>query len=219
MYNISINPLLKEKCPALLLGCFSCKLRYEPVSELLDKEIRSACNEIQNDMQVPQISQLPAIASSRKAYKALGKDPARYRLSAEALLRRVVKGKGLYKINNIVDTLNLISIRTGYSICGYDATKIEGDILLGAGRKDEPYDAIGRGTLNIENLPVFRDNSGAFGTPTSDSTRTMITESTSDFLMIIMNFGGHDDLEKVLQQTKSLYQKYAAAEDIEIGII
>ncbi|WMX12447.1 phenylalanine--tRNA ligase beta subunit-related protein [Aureispira sp. CCB-E] len=219
MNNISIAPEIRKKCPDLVLGCFSCQLTWEASSKGLEKKIQDTCASLAQELTRPEVSQIEAIASSRAAYKALGKDPSRYRLSAEALLRRVVSGKGLYQINTIVDTLNLISIKTGYSIGGYDAAKIEGDIVLGIGAKGELYEGIGKGDLNIEHLPVFRDNKGAFGTPTSDSTRTMVTENTSSFLMVFLNFGNHATLKDSLIQTKSLYEEYTNATDCQTLII
>lgn len=149
----------------------------------------------------------------------MGKEPSRYRLSAEALARRVLSGKGLYKVCNVVDLLNLISLETGYSIGGYDADQIQGEIRLGKGQKDEAYQAIGRGALNIENLPVCRDALGAFGNPTSDSVRTMVQANTKNFLMIFFHFGTADDMGSLLQRCQHLLQRYAQAEDIQHQII
>lgn len=219
MNKISISPEIKAKCPDLVLGCFSCNLTWAAKSEGLNEAIENTCTKLAERLTRPEISQIDTIASSRTAYKALGKDPSRYRLSAEALLRRVVTGKGLYQINTIVDTLNLISIDTGYSIGGYDLDKIQGDVVLGIGEHEEAYEGIGKGRLNIEYLPVFRDDLGAFGTPTSDSTRTMVTESTSSFLMIFLNFGKHNSLENVLVETRDLYQKFTNASNCQTLII
>jgi DNA/RNA-binding domain of Phe-tRNA-synthetase-like protein len=104
----------------------------------------------------------------------------------------VVKNKGLYQVNNVVDVLNLVSITTGFSIGGYDCDKIEGKVVMGIGAASEPYEGIGRGRLNIEFLPTFRDEKGAFGTPTSDSERTAVTQNTKRFLMVIIDFGDGD---------------------------
>jgi DNA/RNA-binding domain of Phe-tRNA-synthetase-like protein len=140
----------------------------------------------------------------------LGKDPSRYRPSAEALTRRVVNGKGLYWINNVVDLLYLVSLESGFSIGGYDAEKIEGDVWFGIGKEDEPYQAIGRGQLNIADLPLFRDNLGAFGSPTSDSLRTMVTAETTEFLMIIIDFSGRQDLDTAEHRAIELFEKFGA---------
>ena len=187
MNSIRISTELKTCCPALRLGCIEANVRVQESSPELLIEMESRIRQMSESLSIESISKIPAIASSRKAYKACGKDPARYRLSAEALLRRVVSGKGLYQINNVVDQLNLVSISTGFSIGGYDANQIHGDVVFGIGLADEPYSGIGRGELNIEYLPVFRDANGAFGTPTSDSQRTGVTDETKRFLMVIID--------------------------------
>lgn len=217
--EISIDPILKEKCPNLVLGGLSCTVEWAAKNASLQAKIQATCQTLATELSNPAIRELEAIASSRLAYKTLGKDPSRYRLSAEALLRRVVNGKGLYEVNTIVDCLNLISIQSAYSIGGYDLAKIEGDIVLGIGAEKEPYTAIGRGELNIANLPIFRDEKGAFGSPTSDSTRTMVQEKTQQFLMLFFNFGGHHNLQKVLEETQQLYKTYTAATDFEMFFI
>ena len=185
----------------------------ESLSGLLS-EISGRIELIQQSLIIEEISKLPAIEASRKAYKACGKDPARYRLSAEALLRRVISGKGLYQINNVVDQLNLVSIVTGFSIGGYDADNIEGEICFGIGLADELYSGIGRGELNIENLPVFRDELGAFGTPTSDSQRTEVSSNTKKFLMIMIDFGSDDRLENAKQMAIRLLKEHCQARNI-----
>ena len=219
MIPISISSEVKSKCPQLQLGCIQCNLivtnEYPTLLDLIQKELTG----LQNQLSVEDISKIPSIQSSRIGYKSLGKDPARYRLSAEALLRRVVKGKGLYQVNNVVDLLNLTSVKSGFSIGGYDAEKIEGDVQLSIGKANEPYEAIGRGELNIEFLPTFRDQKGAFGSPTSDSVRTMVTPNTQQFLMPIFNFGGHENLEEVMRDAISLLKKYATGSSFETQII
>lgn len=214
MVNISISEELKMLCPKLRLGCIEADVIVAESVDELNAEINSQIAKINQSLAIEDISKIPAIAASRKAYKACGKDPARYRLSAEALLRRVVSGKDLYQISNVVDQLNLVSITSGFSIGGYDAAKIQGDICFGIGRAGEPYSGIGRGILNIGNLPVFRDELGAFGTPTSDSQRTEVTSQTSRFLMILIDFGGDDQLETSKQMAIRLLKEYCQAWNI-----
>ena len=91
---------------------------------------------------------------------------------------------------------------------------IQGDVSFSIG-KAEPYEAIGRGTFNIEFLPTFRDDSSAFGTPTSDSTRTMITDDTTHFLMIIISFDGNEGLEIATQNAISWLKTYVEAQNIQ----
>lgn len=214
MTKIAIFPELKKCCPLLSLACIEADVVVADSSDNLLSEIKMEIARIRENLALEEISKLTAIETSRKAYKACGKDPARYRLSAEALLRRVVSGKGLYQINNVVDQLKLVSVSTGFSIGGYDADQIQGDIIFGIGKSAEPYSGIGRGELNIENLPVFRDELGAFGTPTSDSQRTEVTSETKRFLMILIDFGASEQLTEAKNLAVGLLEKYCQATNI-----
>jgi DNA/RNA-binding domain of Phe-tRNA-synthetase-like protein len=214
MTKIAIAPEIKERCPFLRLACIEADVDVHDSSESLLSEIEIAISQIRDNLVLEEISKLPAIDASRRVYRACGKDPARYRLSAEALLRRVCSGKGLYQISNVVDQLNLVSINSGFSIGGYDADQIQGDIIFGIGRTDEPYSGIGKGELNIENIPVFRDKSGAFGTPTSDSQRTEVTLQTKRFLMILIDFGNLAQLSEAKVMAITLLKKYCQATNV-----
>jgi len=215
-HNISISDQLAQKVPQLELSCIECDVEIQLINEILWGEIQQKIYTIASSLKIDQISQIPAIAASRLAYKVCGKDPARYRLSAEALLRRVVNRNELYQINNVVDALNLVSISSGFSIGGYDTDKIEGDIVFGIGQPGEPYVGIGRGELNIEGMPVFRDELGAFGTPTSDSERTSVSLETKRFLMIIIDYGASVQLKEAENLAVHLLKTHAQATNFEI---
>ncbi len=214
--EININNELSSKIPELELSVIECDIELQAKNPELWKDIEEKIENLNTELKVEQISKMPAIAASRRAYKLCGKDPARYRLSAEALLRRVLKRKEIYQVNNVVDLLNLVSISTGFSIGGYDADKIKGDVEFGIGRKNEPYEGIGRGELNIEFMPVFRDDLGAFGTPTSDSVRTCVSESTKRFLMVIINYGSNNLLPLATEMATELLTMYANATNFKL---
>jgi DNA/RNA-binding domain of Phe-tRNA-synthetase-like protein len=86
MSKITVSDELAQKVPQLELACIKCDVVLQPVQEELWKEIQKKIVELNSKFQIEDISKIPAISASRKAYKACGKDPARYRLSAEALL-------------------------------------------------------------------------------------------------------------------------------------
>jgi DNA/RNA-binding domain of Phe-tRNA-synthetase-like protein len=218
MTPLSISKELKEKVSGIKLSCIECEVYVLETNDLLWDEIRKKAKELSSTLKTEQISKIPAIAASRKAYKACGKDPARYRPSAEALLRRVVKQNALYQVNNVVDVLNLVSITTGFSIGGYDCDKINGKVSFGIGSAADPYEGIGRGRLNIEFLPTFRDEKGAFGTPTSDSERTAVTPDTKRFLMIIIDFG-EGDLKSATKLAVEFLERFAFARNFKIKTI
>jgi len=148
-----------------------------------------------------------------------GKDPARYRPSAEALMRRTIKGYGLYQVNNVVDIVNLVSLETGFSIGGYDLSKINPPVSLSIGTENDRYEGIGRGELNIDGLPVLRDQTGAFGSPTSDSERTSVTSETQHFLMVIFGFGDHSSISAALRFAENLLEEFASTQQINQFIL
>ncbi|WP_016778515.1 B3/B4 domain-containing protein [Anaerophaga thermohalophila] len=217
--QIEIQTLLRNKLPNLKLGILYSPVLVTPSDENLVSGLDEQTEQLVGLLDVETIRNMETVKSAKNAYRALGKDPNRYRPAAESLLRRVSKGKGLYHVNSVVDCLNLASVRTGYSICGYDFDKIEGEVSLGIGNAGEPYEGIGRGELNIENLPVFRDDKGAFGTPTSDSVRTLIDENTERVLMIIPAFDGdRESLKAALNLLSDLLIKYVKGTSPEFQI-
>ena len=163
------------------------------------------------------IKEMPAIQATRQAYKKCGKDPSRYRPSSEALCRRILRGMPLYQIDTLVDLINLASINSGHSIGGFDLDKIQGErLVLGIGKAGEPYEGIGRGELNIEGMPVYRDEVGGVGTPTSDNERTKLTAETTHLLAIMNAYSGEEGLDESMQYMVDLLKEFADAREIEI---
>ena len=117
-------------------------------------------------------------------FRRWGVDPSKYRPSSEALLRRVVQGKGLYRVCNIVDIGNLGSVETGWPYGCYDRTTLHPAIAFRHGLPGESYEGIGKRAWHLEGRPVLADEQGPFGSPISDSTRSMITETAREALMV-----------------------------------
>lgn len=187
-----------------------------PTSDALWNEIEQACAAIRSRYALEDIRHRPAIDATRKAYKACGKEPNRYRPSAEALCRRAVKGLELYRSLAVIDLINLLSLVTGHSIGGFDTDKFVGSTLtLGIGQEGEPYLAIGRGELNIAGMPVYRDATDGVGTPTSDNDRTKLSPDTRRLTMTVNLYGeGEQSKEEVEALVRRLLTDYASASDI-----
>lgn len=213
--DFEIEPIVSAAAPQLAVVVLEASVTNGPTDDDLWQEITDAASVLRESTPMELVNKQPAIAATRAAYKALGKEPNRYRPSAEALCRRCVKGLELYRSLSVIDLINMMSLVTGHSIGGFDLDKIEGQVLrLGRGRAGEPYEAIGRGVLNIEGLPVIRDNVGGIGTPTSDNERTKLSQSTKRLLMTINMYSGSEGAEKVVDLAIRLLSKYASATDI-----
>lgn len=209
MINISVSEEIKLACPHFCGAAIYAKVYNSHHCAELWEEINEFATEYKSRHQIEDVKKNPAIAATREAYKRLGKDPNRYRPSSEALCRRILRDLPLYQIDTLVDLVNLVSLHTGYSIGGFDAGKIEGDsLILGVGKEGEPYEAIGRGMMNIEGLPVYRDAVGGIGTPTSDHERTKIGIDTTSFLAIINGYSGEKGLSDAVEYMQSLLKKY-----------
>ena len=214
--SINISNRILEVCPAFSLAAIQCNVRNAAFNERLWEEISGFSAAFRESHTMPDINKRPAIFATRQAYKKLGKDPNRYRPSSEALCRRIIKGMDLYQIDVLVDLINLVSMKTGYSIGGFNADAIQGNLVLGVGKENEPFETIGRGLLNIEGLPVYRDEMSGIGTPTSDEERTKITSATTNLLMIINGYSGKEGLTEAAGYAVELLKKYAEAEEIKI---
>ncbi len=217
--HITIDPRLKAKCPRTTLACVTARVEAGVTPDALLQEMKTRENEIQKLPFPRGVLESPQIEATRKAYKALGKDPARYRGSAEALLRRVVAGKGLPQINAVVDVINLVSVESRLPIGLYDLAQVSGEIVFRAGRAGETYKGIGKYDLNLEGLPIFCDAAGPYGSPTSDSERTMVTGATKQALGIIISFGGAEGLERWAQRMSALLTQHAAGQDVVLQLI
>lgn len=154
--------------------------------------------------------EVPGTADARTLYKALGIDPTKTRPSNEALLRRVLKGEALYRVNTLVDALNLASLRAQLPFGLYDVSKIVPPVVLRKGGAGEGYEGIRKGFVNVEGRPVLVDAQGPFGNPTSDSARTMITLATTRALVVAYAPAAHPAarLEKVVDETARLLTRF-----------
>ncbi len=215
--NIHVSPEFLALCPDFRGAAIEALVVNAPTSPELWAEIEAECARLQAEFTPESVKERSGIAATRLAYKAIGKDPSRYRPACEQLARRVVQGKGLYSVDTLVDLVNLASLVSGYSTAALDRDKFSGTTLtLGIGREGEPYEAIGRGALNIDRLPVYRDAVGGVATPTSDNVRTMMSADTRRLLVLINGYDGDAErLRSVVELTENLLRRYAQADEVE----
>lgn len=215
--EIAVSDEIRNVCPDFRGAAVFAKVKNSKYDEELWNYISIFTQMYRDKYTLESLKEIPAISATRQAYKRCGKDPSRYRPSSEALCRRILKGDALYQINTLVDLINVVSIRCGHSIGGFDADKIRGEkVELCIGKAGQPYEGIGRGSLNIEGLPVYNDAIGGIGTPTSDNERTKIELSTSSLLAIINAYNGDIGLESEVLFMIELLKKYTDATDIVV---
>lgn len=176
----------------------------------LAAEVDGYCGELKAQYGQGKSAEVPGAADARVLYKALGLDPTKTRPSNEALLRRALKGEPLYRINTLVDAMNLCSLRAQLPFGLYDLDRVAPPVLLRMGSVGESYEGIRKGPVSVEARPVLVDRSGPFGNPTSDSARTMVTAKTRNALVVIYAPSGYGSrhLQDVLDSTASTLTRF-----------
>ena len=212
--EIIVSNEIETVCPNFVGACVEARVKNSQYSQPLWDEINTLETKFKAELTTETLKDISGIAATRRVYRACGKDPSRYRPASEALIRRVLQGKALYQIDTLVDLINLASMAFGYSIGGFDADKFVGNTLtLGIGKEGEPYEGIGRGMINIHGLPVYRDEIGGVGTPTSDHERTKITIDTTHLLVLINGYDGNEaSVRQNAEFIQQLLQKFCESD-------
>jgi DNA/RNA-binding domain of Phe-tRNA-synthetase-like protein len=187
----------------------------------LDAEVDGACASFRERYGGGKSSEVPGAADARTLYKALGIDPTKTRPSNEALLRRALKGETLYRINTLVDALNLVSLRTQLPFGLYDLDRVKPPVVLRKGSAGEGYEGIRKGFVSVEARPVLVDAEGPFGNPTSDSARTMITLETRNALVVAYAPAGYNlgRLDGVVDTTSGTLVRFCGGAPAERRIL
>ncbi len=195
-------------------------VRVGPAGEEFMLDLAHVCGEIQRSHSVETLAEKEPIRAVRAMFRSWGVDPSKYRPSSEALSRRVAHGKGLYQVSNVVDIGNLCSIETGWPYGLYDRTKITPPILFRLGLGNETYEGVGKRMWHLAGRPVLSDASGPFGSPISDSTRTMVTQSTRELLAVIYapETAPARSIESALSRLGERLTRFAAAQVAHSGL-
>jgi len=202
------------RLPAVKLGTVQADgARVTPADPGLAKLMDEVCDRKRHEFTVESLADSKPVRDVRAMFREWGIDPSKYRPSSEALLRRVVQGKGLYRVSNVVDIGNLGSIEAGWPFGCYDRSRIQPPIELRHGIASESYEGIGKQIWHLNGRPLLADSQGPFGSPISDSTRSMITESARDILVVLYVPAGAADgsLETTMQRLIERLTQFAGA--------
>lgn len=209
--KIFLSREIQYKLPGIKLGLTQAhKIRVQKEAAAFEEEYDQLANYLKSKFSEQPPSADPVIAAVRRMYYRIGWEPTRYRPSSEALVRRILKDKGLYRINNLVDFGNLTSARFHLPMGLYDLGCIDGDIELGVGKPNESYEGIGKKQINAEGKLILRDGAGVFGNPTADSKRTSIRDASSEVIAVFFCPREIEDdiLQNTMQYLADYYQNY-----------
>jgi DNA/RNA-binding domain of Phe-tRNA-synthetase-like protein len=170
----------------LALGLLEAEgVRLAPAPPEFDQECAQVCARFVAQYSGRPPSDIPGVAETRALFHQLGVDPTKTRPSSEALLRRVVQGKGLPRLNLAVDICNLCSLEHQLPLGLYDRDLVRGTVRARTGQPGEGYSGIRKQQVNLAGRLLLADDEGPFGAPTSDSARTAIRDATTKLLVVV----------------------------------
>lgn len=189
--QLTIDQSVLERIPDFSLGV----IQYSDVTisdspKMLQGRINLLAETLRLEYPASEITQIEGISEWRRAFKQLGMDPSRYRPSSEALIRRVLQGNPFHWINSAVDVNNLFSVTNSMPYGLYDLSKINGSIICRLGRETDQYEGINGREVSMDKKLLLADESGAFGSPIVDSTRTMVGETATHLIQVIFFYPG-----------------------------
>ena len=221
MINIKKSDQIADKIKDLKLGLVEAtQIKVLPGDDLFEQELLRLVIELKQKFQDIAPSNDGIVSATRRMYRQVGWEPTKYRPSSEALVRRLIKGKGLYRINNLVDYGNLVSARFHIPMGLYDLDNVEGDICIDVGHEGESYEGISKPKISAGGKIILRDHSGVFGNPTADSKRTSITEKTNHVLALFFVASAIDDsyARNTIDSLAQFYSRFTAGKiDTEIA--
>lgn len=208
MMKLKITNELKKIVPSFKVSCYTFTTLEKNDKENLSNDLTEAFNNIAKEYQekyiLSEVTKIPKLKSTRDGYKMLGKDPSHTRPACEALVRRIIRDGSIYRLGNLIDFGNYLSIKLMKSVCMVDLDKIQGDVTIRIGSDSDYYEGINRGIINVTNLPLYTDEIGPFGNPTSDTIRTAITNDTTNVLIMLIHFDDNIEDEMLLLLNKYL---------------
>lgn len=184
--EVVIDETLRAAVPQIKFGI----IHYENITvgdspQMLKGRLQLFQESLFFELEDQNINELPEIKDWRSIFKKLGKDPNRYRHSAEALYRRVKKQQYITSINSATDLNNFFSLKYRIPLGIYDKDLIQGNVVIRKGTEGESYEGLNGRQNNAANLPISADDAGPFGSPFVDAKRTAVSANTTSALQIV----------------------------------
>lgn len=183
--ELTINPKIIEILPDFKIGTIHYNnITVSDSPQMLKGRLQLFQEQLFFDLEDKEITDFPGLLEWQLIWKALGTDPSRYRPSAEALFRRIKKQNYLPSIHSAVDMNSFLSLQYEIPLGLYDADQIDGNVEIDLGTPADQFEGLNNRLNTLTNIPVSKDDQGAFGSPYVDSRRTAVTDRTTNALHI-----------------------------------
>ncbi len=147
MRLFAYDPAILERFPGVVGGILDVHgVQNGPTDTPLREAFAAEQRTVIERLGSTPLSEVPALAAWRRAFRGFGVDPTQYRSAAEALLRRLTKQGELPSLGTLVDLGNLVSIRHALPVAVIDRRAIPRGIGVRFARGNERWADLGAST-------------------------------------------------------------------------
>jgi DNA/RNA-binding domain of Phe-tRNA-synthetase-like protein len=208
--RLKINSELKTQFPDLTVSILQIKeVKVQKRNSELEKFKVEVTRQVREEYDLESLKDQPIFRAYRDFFWKIGIDPTKNRPAAEALIRRILGGRTVPNINSLVDTYNLVSIKSRIALATFDADKLEGDLLIRFSEEGEQFLGIGmeKPLLLKGGEIVITDNEKLIAVyPYRDADNTKVTEITENVTIIVCGAPGIN--EEKLENASQMAQEY-----------
>ena len=208
--NLKIDAQLKTRFSDLtVLACNVKSIKVETQNVELEKFKDEITEKVREKYDLDSVKNLSTFRAYRDFFWRVGIDPTKNRPAAEALIRRILGGRTIPRINTLVDAYNLASVKTEIALATFDANKLKGDLLMRFAEEGEKFLGIGmeKPMLLQGGEIVVSDSEKLVAIyPYRDADSTKITEKTKNVTLLVCGVPGIG--EETLQNAAQVALEY-----------
>jgi DNA/RNA-binding domain of Phe-tRNA-synthetase-like protein len=227
MARFRYEPAILERFPGVVGGIIHATgVANGPAPRALAEAFAAEQGAVRARIGATPLSDLPALAAWRRAFRAFGVDPTQYRSAAEALLRRLTKQGELPSIGTLVDLANLVSIRHALPVAVFDTRRIDRGIAVRFARGDERWADLGASTTErpAPGEVIFIDDADVVVARRWCWRQSATSASRDDTTEILVTVEGHhegaaDDVSKALDDLDDLLRAHAGPQTLRRALL
>ncbi len=186
---LNINADVRGRFPELQVLTFLVKgVMVKRRSTELQKLCDEIVKQVKKKYDLESLKDLPTFKAYRNFFWRVGIDPTKNRPAAEALVRRVLRGRSIPQINSFVDAYNLASIKTEIAFAAFDAHKLKGALVMRLAKRGEFFLGIGmQKPFELDGGEVVISDAEKLLAiyPHRDADQAKITDGTKTALMLV----------------------------------
>lgn len=184
--HIQLDSQVPELIPDLKIGLIHyTKISVGDSPQMLKGRLQLFQEQLYFELEEKGLAHFPNLESWRSIFKKTGANPSRYRPSAEALYRRVAKQNYFSPTQSAVDSNTFFSLYYSIPLGLYDRDTLGNDIHFTIGTSSTSYDALNGRETSLDGILHSADETGPFGSPYVDSTRSAVTTETTNAVHVV----------------------------------